>query len=335
MTVKAVQFHRFGNIDVLELAEVEPEPLKENQVRVKVAAVGLNPVDYKIFEGVKQLRMLSRIMKLRHPSKWFEKASSIFPRGVARDFAGTIIEVGENVTQFSVGDRVFGTIISAPGLGSKRGALATEICVKETEIASMPSNIDFLHGSVLGVSSLTVGGAFRKINIGNKDTIVISGASGGIGSIAVQYAVSKGVRVIGIASAGNADYLRSIGAIPISYHESIKEKIQELSGVTVTKMLDCYGGDYVKLGFQLGLRGDQIATLVPSPSAILKGAQFTGPRHSQYDDFLSLAELVSKGEISVRLDKIYPFSLPEIKEAYKDLEKGHTRGKRVIVIQEE
>ena len=65
------------------------------------------------------------------------------------------------------------------------------------------------------------------------------------------------------------------------------------------------GETTLKLGFQLGLRGDQIATLVPSPSAILKGAQFTGPRHSQYDDFLSLAELVSKGEISVRLDKIY------------------------------
>ena len=84
----------------------------------------------------------------------------------------------------------------------------------------------------------------------------------------------------------------------------------------------------------MGLRGDQIATLVPSPSAILKGAQFTDPRHSQYDDFLSLAELVSKGEVSVRLDKIYPFSLPEIKEAYKDLEKGIPE-ENVIVIQEE
>ena len=141
---------------------------------------------------------------------------------------------------FSVGDRVFGTIISAPGLGSKRGALATEIVWRRRRSLLCHLILIFSWLS-LGVSSLTVGRSFSKINIGTKDTIVISGASGGIGSIAVQYAISKGARVIGIASAGNADYLRSIGAIPISYHESIKEKIQELSGVTVTKMLDCYG----------------------------------------------------------------------------------------------
>ena len=99
-------------------------------------------------------------------------------------------------------------------------------------------------------------------------------------------------------------------------------------------MLDCYGGDYVKLASNWVCRGDQIATWFHLPFCYLERSSTYRPTALQYDDFLSLAGLFPR-EICVRLDKIYPFSLPEIKEAYKDLEKGHTRGKRVIVIQEE
>lgn len=90
-------------------------------------------------------------------------------------------------------------IVSAPGLGTKRGSLATEICVNIGDIAPKPASIDFEHAAAMGVAALTVGGAFRHIGVGEGDTVVISAASGGIGSVAVQYAVALGARVIGIA----------------------------------------------------------------------------------------------------------------------------------------
>ena len=189
MVIKAIQYNHFGDEKVLELVNITSEPLEMNQVRVKVFAVGLNPIDYKTFEGAKPLRFLSFLTKLKQPGRWFESKSSLFPRGVARDFAGFITEIGEGVSRFSVGDKVFGTIISDPGLGTKRGALATEICVSESEIALKPDNIDMYHAATMGVASLTVGGAFRRINLNSKDVVVISAASGGIGSIAVQYSM--------------------------------------------------------------------------------------------------------------------------------------------------
>ncbi len=102
-------------------------------------------------------------------------------------------------------------IVSAPGLGTKRGSLATEICVNIGDIAPKPASIDFEHAAAMGVAALTVGGAFRHIGVGEGDTVVISAASGGIGSVAVQYAVARGARVIGIAGAANAEFIRSLG----------------------------------------------------------------------------------------------------------------------------
>ena len=334
MVIKAIQYNRFGDEKVLELVNITSEPLEMNQVRVAVFAVGLNPIDYKTFEGAKPLRFLTFLTKLKQPSRWFESKSSLFPRGVARDFAGVITEIGEGVRRFSVGDKVFGTIISDPGLGTKRGALATEICVYESEIALKPDNIDMYHAATMGVASLTVGGAFRRIHLNSKDVVVISAASGGIGSIAVQYAVAKGATVIGIASKNNAEYLESLGAIPVSYEEDVQKSLLSVAPKPITKFLDCYGGDYVKLAFHLGLNGTDIGTLVPSPFVMIKGAQFTGPRHSTYDDLKILEEMVTDGKVQLNIEKEYSFSLESVREAYHSLKLGHTRGKRIIKIKE-
>ena len=152
MVVQAIQYSRFGDEEVLDLVNIKSDSLKLNQVRVEVHAVGLNPIDYKTFEGAKPLRFLSFMTKLRKPSHWFESKSSLFPRGVGRDFAGVITEVGEGVNRFAVGDKVFGTMISDPGLGTKRGALATEVCVNESEIVLKPEMIDMNHAATMGVA---------------------------------------------------------------------------------------------------------------------------------------------------------------------------------------
>lgn len=332
MSVQAVQYDRFGPVENLKLVSVPGENPEAGQVKIAVRAVGLNPVDYKIFEGSPQLKMLSRAMKIRNPRRWFESKKSQFPRGVGRDFSGTVLEVGPGVSGYRVGDDVFGTIVSAPGLGTKRGSLATEICVNTGDIALKPASIDFEHAAAMGVAALTVGGAFRHIGVGEGDTVVISAASGGIGSVAVQYAVARGARVIGIAGAANAEFIRSLGAVPVAYGEGVRERVLKAAEGRVTKFLDCYGGDYVTLAFSLGLKGKDIGTLVPSPKVMIRGAQFTGPRHSEHGDFETLAELVADGKVSIRLDRVYGFTIEDVRAAYRDLQAGHTRGKRVIRI---
>lgn len=334
MVVQAIQYSRFGDEEVLDLVNVKSDALEANQVRVEVYAVGLNPIDYKTFEGAKPLRFLSFMTKLKQPSRWFESKSSLFPRGVARDFAGVITEIGEGVSRFAVGDKVFGTMISDPGLGTKRGALATEVCANELEIELKPDMIDMNHSATMGVASLTVGGAFRKIELSSKDVVVISAAAGGIGSIAVQYAVAKGATVIGIASKKNSDYLKSLGAIPVAYEENIQNALLSASAKQITKFLDCYGSDYVKLAFSLGLKATAIGTLVPSPYVMIRGAQFTGPRHSTYDDLNTLSEMVSDGKVRLNIDQVYDFSLKSVREAYRSLKSGHTRGKKVVKVRE-
>jgi len=249
-------------------------------------------------------------------------------------FGKEVLSEDKSVDRKILGDKVFGTIISDPGLGTKKGALATEICVSESEIALKPENIDMNHAATMGVASLTVGGAFRRINLNSKDVVVISAASGGIGSIAVQYAVAKGATVIGIASKNNAEYLESLGAIPVSYEEDVQKSLLSVAPKPITKFLDCYGGDYVKLAFSLGLKGTSIGTLVPSPYVLIRGAQFTGPRHSTYDDFKTLEEMVSDGKVQLNIEKEYSFSLESVREAYRSLKLGHTRGKRIIKIRE-
>ncbi|KXT71129.1 Bifunctional protein [Streptococcus gordonii] len=332
MVVQAIQYSRFGDEEVLDLVNIKSDVLEVNQVRVEVYAVGLNPIDYKTFEGAKPLQFLSFMTKLKQPSRWFESKSSLFPRGVGRDFAGVITEIGEGVSRFAVGDKVFGTIISDPGLGTKRGALATEVCINESGIVLKPEMINMNHAATMGVASLTVGGAFRKIELSSKDVVVISAAAGGIGSIAVQYAVAKGATVIGIARKKNSEYLKSLGAIPVAYEENIQNALLSASAKPITKCLDCYGSDYVKLAFSLGLKGSEIGTLVPSPYVMIRGAQFTGPRHSTYDDFKVLAEMVSDGKVRLNIDQVYDFSLKSVREAYRSLKLGHTRGKKVVKV---
>lgn len=332
MGVQAVQYDHFGSVENLKFVSVPEESPGEGQVKIAVHAVGLNPVDYKIFEGSPQLKMLSRVMKIRNPRRWFESKKAQFPRGVGRDFSGTVTEVGPGVSGYHVGDEVFGTIVSAPGLGTKRGSLATEICVNIGDIALKPASIDFDHAAAMGVAALTVGGAFRHIGVGAGDTVVISAASGGIGPTAVQYAVARGARVVGIAGAANAEFVRSLGAVPVAYGEGIRERVLKATEGRVTKFLDCYGGDYVSLAFSLGLKGKDIGTLVPSPKVMIRGAQFTGPRHSERGDFEVLAELVTRGKVSIRLERVYGFTIEDVRAAYRDLKSGHTRGKRIVRI---
>ena len=326
---RAIEYRTFGGPEVLEEAERPPQAPSDGEVRIAVRAVGLNPLDFKTFRG--DLRGLERVQRISQPRRWFESASARFPRGVARDFAGVIDAVGANVTDLAVGDAVLGTLRSAPGQADTRGALTTELAAPADDVVKKPASLSFTQAACLGVAAQTACGAFRQLNLHEGDVIVISAAAGGVGSLASQLAVSRGATVIGIAGTRNMDYLRSLGAIPVTYGENLISRVRDTAPSPVTKLLDCYGGTYVRLGRDLGLTGRSIGTLVPSPAAILRGAQFTGSRHSSgRGDLEEVAELVADDDIKVEIARTYSFTLEQIRAAYTELAKGHVRGKLVI-----
>jgi len=326
---RAIEYTRFGGPEVLGEVERPAQALGDGEVRIAVRAVGLNPADFKTFKG--DLRPVERIQRLIHPRRWFERSSAHFPRGVARDFAGVIDAVGAGVTDLAVGDAVLGTLRSAPGQADTRGALTTELVAPADDVIKKPTSMSFTQAACLGVASQTACGAFRQLNLHGGDVIVISAAAGGVGSIAAQLALSRGATVIGIAGARNIDYLRSLGTIPVPYGEDLTRRVREAAPSPVIKLLDCYGHDYVTLGRELGLPRRSIGTLVPSPAAILKGAQFTGSRHSSgRGDLEEVAQLVADDVITVEIAHTYSFTVEQVRAAYTDLMTGHVRGKLVV-----
>ena len=325
---RAIEYRKFGEPEVLEEVERPTRAPGDGEVRIAVRAVGLNPLDLKTFEG--DLRRLERVQRLIHPRRWFEGASARFPRGVARDFAGVIDAVGADVTDLAVGDAVLGTLRSAPGQADTRGALTTELMAPADDVVKKPTPLSFTQAACLGVASQTSCGAFRQLNLHSGDVVVISAAAGGVGSVAAQLALSRGATVIGIAGTRNTDYLRSLGAIPVTYGENLTNRVRDAAPSPVTKLFDCYGG-YVQLGRDLGLSGRSIGTLVPSPAAILKGAQFTGSRHSNgRGDLEEVAQLVADNAIKIEIAHTYSFTLEQVRAAYIELATGHVRGKLVV-----
>ena len=326
---RAIEYRRFGEPEVLEEVERPAQAPGDGEIRIAVRAVGLNPLDFKTFEG--DLRRLERVQRLIHPRRWFEGTSARFPRGVARDFAGVIDAVGAGVTDLAVGDAVLGTLRSAPGQADTRGALTTELVAPAADVVKKPNPLSFTQSACLGVASQTSCGAFRQLNLHSGDVVVISAAAGGVGSVATQLALSRGATVIGIASTRNTDYLRSLGAIPVTYGENLTSRVRDAAPSPVTKLFDCYGGGYVQLGRDLGLTGRSIGTLVPSPAAILKGAQFTGSRHSNgRGDLEEVAQLVADNAVKIEIAHTYSFTLEQVRAAYIELATGHVRGKLVV-----
>lgn len=326
---QTIQYHRFGGPEVLTLEETPPQRIGSQEVIIAVHAAGLNPIDYKIVVGDQKIKMLERIQRIQHPHQWFS-GSRIFPRGVGRDFSGTILQIGKDVTEFSLHDRVFGTLRSAPGLGKPQGSLTTELITSVDNITLTPPEINDVTASTLGVAAQTVCGAFRALEIEPSDTLVISAASGGMGSLATQLAVARGAKVIGIAGPGHQSYIQSLGATAVSYSSGRNIMVEQIRRHKPTKFLDCFGGPYVDIALQAGLPARHVGTLVPSPLSLLRGAKFTGSRHGTSADLQTVAALIATGKIDIRVEEVFPFTKEGVQRGYSVLAQGHAGGKLVI-----
>jgi NADPH:quinone reductase-like Zn-dependent oxidoreductase len=304
--MKAVKFERYGGIDVLKIEEVPRPVVGADQVLVKVKATGINPGEASIREG--------RLEKM---------FPTTFPSGEGSDFAGIIEEAGEDVAGFAVGDEVI-------GFNHDRSAHAEYVLSDANHIVYRPANVSWEQGGALFVAGTTAWASVKAVSLKPGDTVVVSGAAGGVGSIAVQLAKNSGANLIGLAGEGNHQWLKDHGVIPVAYGEGIAERIQTAANDKVDAFIDTYGQGYVELALKMGIPADRINTIIDFEAAAKHGVKAEGSQKAANIEVLGdLAGLIAAGKLDIPIAKTYP--LDGVREAFIELEKRHTRGKIVLI----
>ncbi|HEX3789095.1 MAG TPA: NADP-dependent oxidoreductase [Pseudonocardiaceae bacterium] len=299
--MKAIQIDTFGGVEVLHEAQVDkPEP-GPGQVRVRVAVAGVNPVDSKIRSGA---------MEAAFPTP--------LPAVLGRELAGTVDAIGDGVTDFAVGDEVLGS--SDTGSYAEY-ALASRITVK-------PAGLDWPAAVALPVAGETSQRVLDLLGVGAGDTLLIHGAAGAVGTLAVQLAVARGATVIGTASAANHDYLASLGAIPTEYGAGLVERVRALAPNGVDAVFDVAGKGALPDSIELLGGTDRLVTIA-DPAAFGLGVTFSSGGDSSVD-LAGLAESAAKGELVTTIAGTYP--LAEAAAAHAVIDAGHARGKLVLTV---
>ncbi len=325
--MKAIVYHQYGSPDVLRLEEIEKPVPTDNQLLIRVRGASVNPLDWHYMEGIPYLARLLAFGLLK---------PKMIRLGV--DYAGTVEAVGKNVTQFKVGDEVY---------GNRFGAFAEYICASEKSLALKPVNLTFEQAASVPVAGITALQALRdngKIQPGQK--VLINGASGGVGTFAVQIAKSFGAEVTGVCSGKNAEMVRSLGADHVI--DYTKEDFTKsgprydliLDNVVNRSLSECRGvlnpnGIYVMIGGG-GVDDDQWMGPLLRPIKALLMSRFVPQKMTVMladvtnKDLTFLADLIQTGKVKPVIDRTYPLS--QIPDAIRYLEEGHARGKVAITV---
>ncbi len=307
---RAVRFDSYGDVDVLNVVEVERPVLDEGQpaqVLVRVKAAGINPGEAAIRKG------------LMH-----ERWPATFPSGQGSDLAGVVEELGPGVDSFSVGDEVIGWT-------DQRASHAELVVVPVEHLTAKPAGVSWEAAGALFVAGTTAYAAVRAVGLSGGDTVVVSGAAGGVGSLVVQLARRAGAAVIGLAGESNHQWLLEHGAIPVAYGDGVAGRIREVSDGRVDAFIDTFGGGYVALAVEeLGVAPARIDTIIDWGAAQEYGVKTEGTAAAASADVLAeLAGLIDHGELEVPIAKT--FGLDQVRDAYRELERRHTRGKIVLI----
>ena len=327
--MKAIVYREYGSADVLKCEEVDKPVPKDNEVLIKVRAASVNPYDWRLMKGEPHfLRLFSGLGKPKKPGR----------PGV--DVAGEIEAIGKNVTQFKPGDKVFGAC---------DGAFAEYACAAESKVALKSDDITFEQAASLNIAGLTALQGLRdKGKIKRGSNVLINGASGGVGTFAVQIAKSFGAHVTGVCSTRNVDLVRSIGAdavIDYTKHDFTTSNLT--SDQLYDVILECVGnhpfsackrilkpdGRFVGVGAPhdlsaTALMGPMIKDPLLSIFSSQKGGMFIA-KLSQADLTL-LGEMIATGKLKPVIERRYILS--EAREAVRHVEEGHARGKVVITM---
>jgi NADPH:quinone reductase-like Zn-dependent oxidoreductase len=303
--LKAVRFERYGSVDVLEVVAV-PDPVpRRGEVLVRVKAAGINPGEAAIRRGA---------LRDRFPAT--------FPSGQGSDLAGVVEQVGTGVEGVEAGDEVI-------GFTDKRASQAELVIVEARHLTPRPPAVPWDTAGALFVAGTTAWAALRAVGGSPGEVIVISGAAGGVGTIAVQLARNAGATVIGLASEGHHAWLRDHGAIPLTYANGLAERIQKAAEGRVDALIDTFGGGYVELAIQLGVVPERIDTIADYQAAGRYGAKTDGNAKGASAAVLAeLAKLIADGKLQIPIARAYP--LDKVRDAYRELEQRHTLGKIVL-----
>ncbi|WND36763.1 NADP-dependent oxidoreductase [Streptomyces sp. BB1-1-1] len=300
--MKAIVFDKFGGPDVLHEADVEVPRPGPGQVRVRVKAAGLNALDGKIRAG-----MLEAV----YPTT--------FPATPGRELAGVVDALGEGVTDVRVGDEVLGW--------SDTGSYAEYALA--TAVAPRPADLAWQDAAALPVAGETAERVLDQLEVAAGETVLMHGASGAVGTLAVQLATARGARVIATAGPANQDYLASLGATPTTYGEGLVERVRALAPDGVDAVFDLAGKG--ALPDSITLRGgtDRIVTIADF-SARQLGVTFSqGSRERSAERLAAVARDAAAGRLTTTVTA-YP--LAHAAEAQRASDAGHVRGKLVLTV---
>jgi NADPH:quinone reductase-like Zn-dependent oxidoreductase len=298
------EYGEYGEIDVLQVREVARPAPGPGAVLVRVTAAGINPGENVI-----------RIGALH--DRW----PATFPSGQGSDLAGVVEEVGPDVPTWSVGDEVIGWV-------DTRASHAELVVVPAEHLVRRDPDVPWEVAGALFVAGTTAHATVRAV--GARDTVVVAGATGGVGSLAVQLARRAGATVIGLASEPNHTWLTEHGIVPVTYGDGVADRIRAAAPGGVDAFLDNFGDGYVDLALDLGVAKGRINTIADFAGAARTGVETAGQAESATVEVLGeLAELVAAGDLEVPIAATYP--LTEVRAAYRDLMRRHTRGKIVLL----
>jgi NADPH:quinone reductase-like Zn-dependent oxidoreductase len=303
---RAVRFDQYGDVDVLNVVDVERPIPGRGQVLVRVKAAGLNPGEASIRQG------------LLH-----ERWPATFPSGEGTDLAGIVEEVGPGVDGIAVDAEVI-------GFTEERASHAELVLVPADQLTPKPPNVSWDAAGALFVAGTTAYAAVRAVGVSSGDTVVVSGAAGGVGSLTVQLAVLAGATVIGLAGERNHQWLLEHGAIPVAYGDGVADRIREVSDGQVDALIDTFGSGYVALAVdELGVAPDRVDTIIDWEAGQQYGVKMEGTAAAGTAAVLAeLAQLVEEGRLEVPIAKTY--ALEDVRDAFRELEQRHTRGKIVL-----
>ncbi|WP_329524004.1 NADP-dependent oxidoreductase [Streptomyces jietaisiensis] len=317
---RAVRLRSFGGPEALEVHQVPAPEAGPGQVRVRVTAAGLNPMDWVMTADADTAARFGLTL----------------PVGFGTDYAGVIDQVGEGVTGFAPGDRVFGGALSRAVADlvvvDARGDTAAD------EVHHTPEGVDDRTAATLTIAGRTAAAALAALGsgsgahsnpglglgLGPDDTVLIGGAGGGVGVFAVQLARVAGARVIGTGSAASADHLRSLGAEPVAYGDGLTDRVRALAPEGITAALDLHGVDTVHAARELGVPDARICTI----AAQIEGVPAANGANAAPGALEEIAALIAAGRLRVPVAATFP--IDEIRRATELQAARHVRGKVVI-----
>lgn len=307
--MKAISYSGYGGPEVLEYGEARDPKVGPDSVLVKVRAAAVNPVDWKAREGYLDPAL-----------------DAVFPVIPGWDVSGVVVQPGASVTEFVTGDEVIGYVRED---FLSRGTFAEYVAAPVRTLARKPRNLTYEEAAGLPLAGLTAYQVMTgALAVQDGDVVLVHAAAGGVGSIAVQLGRHLGARVIGTASERNHDFLRELGAEPVTYGVGLAERVRALAPEGVDAVFDTVGGEALKVSADLLAPGGRIASIADA-SVVGLGGRYVFVRPDAAD-LARLADLAEQDVVTVHVDKTFP--LERAADAQRLSAEGRTRGKIVVTV---